>query len=43
MFNCNFVQQKLMEMNAKTPKQSGKVKVKKINQRNEKNDEKDRY
>jgi len=32
-----------MEMNAKTPKQSGKVKVKKINQRNEKNDEKDRY
>jgi hypothetical protein len=29
MFNCNFVQQKLMEMNAKTPKQGGKVKVKK--------------
>jgi len=29
MFNCNFVQQKLMEMNTKTPKQGGKVKVKK--------------
>ena len=29
MFNCNFVQQKLMEMNSKPTKQGGKVKVKK--------------
>ena len=29
MYNCNFVQQKLMEMNSKTPKPGGKVKVKK--------------